>query len=114
MPAEWSLVWCFRQLFERGATMTDMSLPPNVRATPRVPRMPDIPRARYLDESLYRAEIDKVFRKTWHLVAHTSEFPEAGCYRLLDLPFAPVFLVRGKDGELRAFLNACSHRGATV
>lgn len=95
--------------------MSDMTLPAAVGAVAhRVPRMPDIPRGRYLDESLYRAEIDHVFRKTWHLVAHTSEFPEAGSYRLLDLPFAPVFIVRGKDGELRAFLNACAHRAATV
>ena len=98
--------------------MSDMTLPPvatrPAQNTKPVPRMPDIPRGRYLDESLHRAEIDHVFRKSWHLVGHVSEFPQEGSYRLLDLPFAPVFVVRGKDGQLRAFLNACAHRGATV
>lgn len=98
--------------------MSDMTVPPQatspVQNTKPIPRMPDIPRGRYLDESLHRAEIDHVFRKSWHLVGHVSEFPQQGSYRLLDLPFAPVFVVRGKDGRLRAFLNACAHRGATV
>ena len=79
-----------------------------------LPPLPEIPRARYLDPAFYRAEMDHVFRRTWLFAGHVSEFAEEGSYRLLDLPFAPVFVVRGKDGVLRAFLNSCQHRGATV
>ena len=79
-----------------------------------LPPLPEIPRARYIDPAFYRNEIDYVFRKVWLLAGHTSEFAEEGSYRLLDLPFAPVFLLRGKDGVIRAFLNSCQHRGATV
>ncbi|MEX1670940.1 aromatic ring-hydroxylating dioxygenase subunit alpha [Zhongshania guokunii] len=79
-----------------------------------IPPMPPIARERYIDKSLYESEIDQVFMKTWHLVGHTSEFPDIGSYRLLDLPFAPVFIVRGKDLKLRAFINSCAHRGSSV
>jgi phenylpropionate dioxygenase-like ring-hydroxylating dioxygenase large terminal subunit len=78
------------------------------------PQLPDIPLARYTDEAIYKAEIAKVFRKTWQFAGHESQWDKPGSYRLLDLPFAPVVVTRGKDGELRAFLNSCRHRGAPV
>lgn len=78
------------------------------------PQLPPVPRARYLDPGFYDLEIDHVFKKKWLLVGHTSEYTEAGSYRLLDVPFAPVVVLRDKAGELRAFLNSCQHRGATV
>ncbi len=62
-----------------------------------------IPRARYTDKEFYRAEIRDVFKIQWLMVSHASELPEVGSYIQLDLPFAPVFLVRGKDGVIRAF-----------
>lgn len=78
------------------------------------PKLPDLPLGRYTDESFLRHEIDGVFRRTWLFAGHVSEFPEPGCYRLVDLPYAPVIVARGNDGNLRAFLNACRHRGAPV
>lgn len=96
----------------------------NDLATPHLPRqdgpagalpMPlEIPRARYLNEEFHRAEIEHVFRKSWLQVGHVSEYEREGSYRLVDIPFAPVIVVRGKDGMLRAFLNSCQHRGAAV
>lgn len=78
------------------------------------PKLPDLPLGRYTDETLFRAEIERVFRRSWLFAGHVSEFPEAGSYRLLDLPYAPVIVARGHDGQLRAFFNACRHRGAPV
>ncbi|HKY90824.1 MAG TPA: SRPBCC family protein [Nevskiaceae bacterium] len=81
----------------------------------QLPRMPEIPRRRYLDPAFFALELEHVWRKTWLLVAHETEVPDVGSYRLLDfLEMAPVFLVRGKDRTVRAFLNSCQHRGATV
>ena len=79
-----------------------------------LPRLPEIARRRHTDDTFYQAEMKHVWRKSWLLAGHVSEFRKAGDYRLLDIPFAPVFVVCGKDGELRAFLNSCRHRGATV
>ncbi|MEC9357985.1 MAG: aromatic ring-hydroxylating dioxygenase subunit alpha [Pseudomonadota bacterium] len=79
-----------------------------------LPALPEIPRARYTDEAFYQAEIKHVFGRSWLQVGHVSEFEQPGSYRALDLPLAPVLLVRGSDGVLRAFLNSCRHRGATV
>lgn len=82
--------------------------------TAHFPRLPPVPRARYLDRDFYKLEIEHIFKKKWLLVGHASEYAQVGSYRLLDVPFAPIVVLRDKAGELRAFLNSCQHRGATV
>lgn len=102
--------------------MNDLTRPDGVMESRRVggenypslPKLPQIPCGRFTDEDFYQLEMKHVFRRTWLQVAHISEFEKAGSYRVLDLPIAPVIIIRGKDGELRAFLNACRHRGARV
>jgi phenylpropionate dioxygenase-like ring-hydroxylating dioxygenase large terminal subunit len=78
------------------------------------PDLPDLPLGRYTDPGYYAAELAQAFRKSWLFVGHESEAPEEGSYFIADIPFAPVLLVRGRDGEVRALLNACRHRGAPV
>lgn len=78
------------------------------------PKLPDIPLARYTSESFFETEIKEIFKKNWLFAGHESEVPNPGSYRVLDIPFAPVLIVRGKDGVLRGFLNSCRHRGAPV
>jgi phenylpropionate dioxygenase-like ring-hydroxylating dioxygenase large terminal subunit len=77
-------------------------------------KLPPLPRRRYVDPEFYRLELEHVFRRRWLLGANACELPKPGSYLTLDLPFAPVFLVRGQDDKVRAFLNSCSHRGAKI
>ena len=37
-----------------------------------------------------------------------------GTYFLATVADDPLIVVRGTDGELRAFFNVCRHRGATI
>lgn len=78
------------------------------------PKLPDLPLGRYTDNEFHQQEIDNVFKRTWLYAAHARELTDIGSYRLLDIPFAPLLLVRGNDGALRCFMNACRHRGAPV
>jgi phenylpropionate dioxygenase-like ring-hydroxylating dioxygenase large terminal subunit len=78
------------------------------------PFLPDLPIGRYTDEAFHRLEVEHLFRRTWLYAGHTSELPDPGSYKVLDVPIAPIVAVRGKDGVLRAFLNTCRHRGAPV
>ncbi|MDH3242613.1 MAG: Rieske 2Fe-2S domain-containing protein, partial [Alphaproteobacteria bacterium] len=59
-------------------------------------------------------EREAIFRPAWHVVCHVSELPEAGSYVALDLLGERAFVLRGKDGELRAFHNVCRHRAHAV
>lgn len=58
-------------------------------------------------------EKEKIFKKVWWQVARVEELPKKGSYKVRRLDFADtsVVLIRGKDDKIRAFHNACSHRG---
>ncbi len=59
-------------------------------------------------------EREQIFLRTWLYLGHESEIPNAGDYRRRTIAGYPLFMVRGNDGQVRAFLNTCTHRGAQV
>lgn len=75
-----------------------------------------IPIEPYISPDYYQREKEKIFRKEWLCVARTEEIPEAGDYKAKRIEAADtsVILIRGKDGNVRAFHNMCAHRGNTV
>ena len=61
-----------------------------------------------------RFEQDRqLFARSPHVIAYGSEIKN-GCYLTRTIVGVRVLLVRDDDGVLRAFLNACAHRGACV
>ncbi len=61
----------------------------------------------------YELERDAIFRKTWLNVGRVEQLPRTGSYftKELDAARTSVVVVKGKDGEVRAFHNICRHRG---
>ena len=57
-------------------------------------------------------EIDQreIIARTWQWVCHIESLRDPGSYVALEVAGMPVALVRGRDGELRAFYNVCQHR----
>ena len=68
----------------------------------------------YYDPEYFAVEMERVIRPSWQIVCHTNEIPEAGDWRMLELLGESVILVRGQDGEVRAFANVCRHRGSRI
>lgn len=68
----------------------------------------------YRDEAIFRAEMDRIFHRDWAYVAHESEVPNPGDYRLRLLGQQSVIVVRGQDRRVRVLVNRCPHRGNTV
>lgn len=68
----------------------------------------------YSSESIYQDELERVFRKTWLFLGHTSQFPKPGSFVSTYMAEDPVILVKQADGSFRAFLNQCRHRGMRV
>ena len=81
---------------------------------PEAVPVPLIPTGRYVDPAFHELEREHVFARTWLFAGHESEWPEPGAYRQFTRSGAPIVIVRGEDGVLRAFYNACRHRGAPV
>lgn len=72
------------------------------------------PTSHYTDREHYEQEVDKLFRNGPLIAALSCELNGPNAYLALQLGGVPVALVRGSDGVVRAFLNACRHRGAQV
>ena len=68
----------------------------------------------YLDEEIFEAEMREFFEGGWIYLAHESQIRNPGDYVSLKMGRQPVFVVRKKDGGIGGYLNACSHRAATL
>lgn len=72
------------------------------------------PASLYTDETLFTLEKERLFRRAPLLLAASCELPKPGDCKVMDVAGVPLLLVRGQDGVLRTFLNACTHRGARL
>ena len=81
---------------------------------------PDIARASTLPSRWYTApgalalENDRIFLHTWQAVGQASQVAKPGEYFACEVAGEPLAIVRGSDGELRAFSNVCRHRASIV
>jgi phenylpropionate dioxygenase-like ring-hydroxylating dioxygenase large terminal subunit len=75
-----------------------------------------IPAGPYYRAEYFELEREAVFRRTWLQIGHESELPEPGCFivRPVEIARASILLVRGRDGQIRAFHNVCTHRGTQL
>ena len=78
------------------------------------PHLPDMPAGRYTDSRFFELEQTEIFKKSWLFAGHLDEIPEPGCYMKWEQAGEPVVLVHTEQGEVKAFYNVCSHRGAPV
>jgi len=72
-----------------------------------------VPVWKYVDDERFRQEL-ALIRASLNIVGHASQVPEPGDFITKDLLGTPILVVRHSDGEVRAFVNVCRHRGATV
>jgi benzoate/toluate 1,2-dioxygenase subunit alpha len=68
----------------------------------------------FSDPELFELEMKYVFERTWHFLALESQIPKANDFVTATIGRTPVLVARGPDGRVRAFVNACRHKGATV
>ncbi len=72
------------------------------------------PVANYRSEERLRAELERVLRRQPTLFCPSAALPEAGSFLARRAAGTPLFAVRGRDGRVRVFRNACRHRGAEI
>ncbi|MBT5049449.1 MAG: Rieske 2Fe-2S domain-containing protein [Rhodospirillaceae bacterium] len=73
-----------------------------------------VDRSVYTDAEIFDKEIERLFENGWVYLCHESQVKDAGCFYATEIGRQPVVVIRQKDGEIRAFINACSHRGALL
>jgi len=73
-----------------------------------------LPVAAYTQDAWHRAEQERLFGRVWNFVCFTRDLVRPGDFRCLMAGSYPLVVMRGRDGELRAFHNLCRHRGARL
>jgi phenylpropionate dioxygenase-like ring-hydroxylating dioxygenase large terminal subunit len=68
----------------------------------------------YTSEEFYRAEVERIYLKTWNFIGREEMVPTPGSYFTLRLVGVPLVIVRDRDGQVKAFLNSCRHRGTPL
>ncbi|MES1985271.1 MAG: aromatic ring-hydroxylating dioxygenase subunit alpha, partial [Pseudomonadota bacterium] len=66
---------------------------------------------RYTSRDFMQREWDHMWTRIWHVAGRTAELEEAGDYIVHDFMNESVFCVKQADGGIKAFYNACRHRG---
>ena len=73
-----------------------------------------LPAWAYHSEEFHELERERLFLSSWQIVCHASELPETGDYVAFEFCGRRGFVLRGADGEIRAFHNVCAHRAHAV
>ncbi|MCL6701331.1 aromatic ring-hydroxylating dioxygenase subunit alpha [Pseudomonas sp. T1.Ur] len=73
-----------------------------------------LPRELYIEPEVFRQDLEQIWHKDWIFAGHTFELEKPGQYLTLQIGDYPVLIIRDKSGEVRAFHNACRHRGSKV
>jgi len=68
----------------------------------------------YSDPELFELEQKFIFERTWNFLALESQLPKANDFVTGHIGRTPVLVTRSAQGELRAFVNVCRHKGAVV
>lgn len=68
---------------------------------------------RYYAAERYEKE-RRLLLRTPLIVGRATELPEPGSFFTLDFAEVPLLIVRDAEGQVRAFLNVCRHRGSVL
>ena len=68
----------------------------------------------YTSQARFEAETQHIFHGQPLLACLSGDIPNIGDILVFDAAGPSILVMRGKDGQARAFLNMCTHRGAKL
>src|ERR671935_2981928 len=73
-----------------------------------------ISREIFVNDEIYREELERVFARCWLFIGHESQIPNPGDFLVSSMGEESVILCRDRGGRIHVFLNSCRHRGMKV
>jgi phenylpropionate dioxygenase-like ring-hydroxylating dioxygenase large terminal subunit len=73
-----------------------------------------VPKERYTSRAFAELEMERVWTRVWQVACREEEIPSAGDFVEYPIGDQSVLVVRGADGAITAFHNACMHRGTRL
>ena len=75
-----------------------------------------VPLEPYRSPEFFERERERVFARSWLMIAREEEVPNPGDYvvKPVEIANASIVITRSKSGAVKAFYNSCAHRGSEV
>ena len=73
-----------------------------------------VPKERYTSPEFAALEMDRLWPRVWQVACREEELPAEGDFVEYAIGDQSVLVVRGGDGAINAFHNACMHRGTRL
>lgn len=67
-----------------------------------------------VDPTLFEIERQEIFDTCWLYLGHETELPKPNDFKTRRVAGRPLIFCRNSDGEIQAFINSCTHRGAML
>jgi len=75
---------------------------------------PTLPADWYTDADHFQRELSLVWARNWACIGREKDWPEAHAFRVVEVAGQQLVVLRDREGELRAYLNTCRHRGSRL
>jgi phenylpropionate dioxygenase-like ring-hydroxylating dioxygenase large terminal subunit len=79
--------------------------------SPLPPGVTRVPAERYTSPEFHRLEVEKLWKRVWQMACREEDIPEVGDYTIYDIADLSFLIVRTTENQVKAFYNACLHRG---
>lgn len=76
-----------------------------------VTRSDYLPKEAYIDPAFARLEAERLWPRIWQIACREEEIPYEGDFITYDIVDDSIIVVRTASGEIKAYHNACPHRG---
>ena len=73
-----------------------------------------ISREIFVNDEIYKKELERIFTRAWLFVGHESQIPNPGDFFVSSMSEESVILCRDREAKVHVFLNSCRHRGMKV
>ena len=74
----------------------------------------DLPASRYTCPDFFKQEMNAMWSRTWQWACREEHIPEVGDHYVYDIGPYSVIVTRVAEGEIKAFVNSCTHRGTRL
>ncbi len=71
----------------------------------------DIPVERYISRAWHLLEVERLWKRVWQFACREEDIPEPGDYHVYEIASLSFLVVRTSTGAIKAYPNACLHRG---
>ena len=98
----------YQQLLDRDTH----AVPPVLRQqSPKDFGDADISVARYIAKEWHDLEVERLWRRVWQFACREEDIPQPGDHCRYDIAGLSFLVVRTEAGTIKAYPNACLHRG---